>query len=317
MQKLKVNQIITEQIINNLQKSGQWVKSWESLENVNLVSKKAYTGINTLLLAMSREQHGYNSNYWLTYNQVLSLADCKSCGKKYQDSATTKKCCNNPDASCHVKQGSKSTMIIFYSQFDIKNTEKELDTLKNKEKAGTTQATFVLRYYRVFNLDQVDGGDELKKPELIGEHNEEKINAYNLAFNYIKREKIEYTSFSNHACYIPSEDAIKMPDLKQFKSSDSYYKTLFHEITHSTGHEKRLDRFDGVTSTEFGSESYSKEELVAELGSLFLSSYAGLDVDIKNSSAYINGWCKALKNDPQLIISASSKAQKAFDIVIK
>jgi antirestriction protein ArdC len=175
--------------------------------------------------------------------------------------------------------------------------------------------TFALRYYKVFNLDLTE--NVVIDNKLIGEDNKIIPSAYNLAFSFLKRVNIKLNSWKSQACYYPKSDKIDMPDLKQFDSSDNYYKTLFHEITHSTGIEKRLNRYETGELLNESKEDYSKEELVAELGSLFLSSHSGLDVNIKNSSAYIRGWCKALKDDHQLIISASSKAQKAFDYITK
>jgi antirestriction protein ArdC len=105
-----------------------------------------------------------------------------------------------------------------------------------------------------------------------------------------------------------------MPDMKRFNSTEGYYSTLFHELIHWTGSEKRLDRFKKDESTLFGSESYSKEELVAELGAAFISAEIGIDNSdtLKNTAAYIQNWIKRLKSDATLIFSAASKAKKAI-----
>jgi antirestriction protein ArdC len=281
---MKVNEIITDQIIENLEKSGKWVKNWQSFNNLNIISNKEYRGINTLLLAMSREENAYKSNYWLTYKQAEQLKG-------------------------NIKKGSKSTLVIFYTNLNPK-TEK----IDGKKMIDSNSPTFALRYYKVFNLDQTEGID--KPTKLIGEKNEDIPKALKLSHGYMKKQGITYNTGKDRASYSPLLDEINMPNLKQFKSSDSYYKTLFHEITHSTGHKTRLDRLQEGVSLNNDKEEYSKEELVAELGSLFLNSHVGLDINIRNSSAYIKGWCKALKNDSQMIISASSKAQKAYDYII-
>jgi antirestriction protein ArdC len=119
------------------------------------------------------------------------------------------------------------------------------------------------------------------------------------------------------AAYSPSEDLIRMPAPATFRSPQDYYHTLFHEMTHATGHASRLDR-EGITNPiKFGSERYSKEELIAELGAAFLSNEAGIldQVRFENSAAYLQSWTRKLEDDPTLIISAASHAQRGFDWV--
>ncbi|MBR6705244.1 MAG: hypothetical protein IKI84_01005 [Clostridia bacterium] len=120
----------------------------------------------------------------------------------------------------------------------------------------------------------------------------------------------------DRAFYQPSTDRIVVPTMAQFTESAEYYSTCFHELTHSTGHMKRLARLD--TTANFGSESYSKEELVAELGSAALVNHCGMETasSFHNSAAYVANWLTALKNDKRLIVSAASKAQKAVDLIL-
>jgi antirestriction protein ArdC len=109
-----------------------------------------------------------------------------------------------------------------------------------------------------------------------------------------------------------------MPAQKTFRSPESYYQTLFHEMTHSTGHASRLDR-EGVTMPiKFGSERYSKEELIAELGASFLSNEAGIlnQVQFDNSAAYLGSWIEKFQNDPKMIFTASSQAQRSTDLIL-
>ncbi len=105
-----------------------------------------------------------------------------------------------------------------------------------------------------------------------------------------------------------------MPDKDRFEIPAEYYSTLFHEITHSTGHKSRLDRLE---ATSFGSEPYAKEELIAEMGAAFLCGEAGIECEtLENSAAYLSGWLKALKDDKRLVISAAAAAQKAVDLML-
>jgi antirestriction protein ArdC len=133
--------------------------------------------------------------------------------------------------------------------------------------------------------------------------------------NFHERPGIEETK--DVAGYYHMEDMIYMPPIKSFDSSESYYTTLFHELVHSTGHERRLNRKTLTEMVEFGSEPYSIEELVAELGQCFLSSHTGiLEKEFKNSAAYIQGWLKKLKNDKRFVMIASTQAQKASDYIL-
>ena len=106
-----------------------------------------------------------------------------------------------------------------------------------------------------------------------------------------------------------------MPALAAFDSSGEYHSTLFHELAHSTGHASRLNREFLETPARFGSEVYSREELVAEFGAAFLCDHAGIDTTIDNSTAYIAGWSRALRSDKKLVITAASQGQKAADYI--
>lgn len=273
---MRVNEIITNQIIENLETSGTWIKTWRDLTNYNIDRpNKAYTGINRLLIAQSKSKNNFNSNIWLTFKQIAKR-----------------------NATIKTDQKKNSTIITF-----CKTIEDDLDE-KN--------SYFMLRYYRIYNIDQLDN---IEKPEAETNNNKKIDTIETTLKNYLDREQIKLFKHDNRAYYVPSEDCINMPDIKQFFNSIEYYQTLAHEITHSTGHKKRLDR--DLMTANFASHNYSKEELVAELGALFTLAHHKLDTNIKNSSAYIKNWLKVLKNDPQFIISASSKAEKAFNYIIK
>jgi antirestriction protein ArdC len=119
------------------------------------------------------------------------------------------------------------------------------------------------------------------------------------------------------AYYDIAKDQIVLPKLKSFKNSESYYSTLFHELVHSTGSEKRLGRKSITEMAEFGSEEYSIEELIAELGAAYLCSFTGiLNKEIRNTVAYIDGWLSKLKNDKRFIVLASGQAQRAIDCIM-
>lgn len=108
-----------------------------------------------------------------------------------------------------------------------------------------------------------------------------------------------------------------MPDRERFESEEAYFSTLFHELTHSTGHESRLKRSTLAPQQGFGSDPYCREELVAEMGAAFLCGQAGIiEATIESTAAYIQGWLKRLKDDPTLVVQAAAQAQKAVDFIL-
>ena len=189
----------------------------------------------------------------------------------------------------------------------------------------------MLRYYNVFHVEsQTDG----LKPKARGAHDvvmkpdgktklEQEWDAIEEADAvvraYLERSGVTYREeMGDRAFYRPSEDSITTPTKAQFKDPAEYYSTLFHEITHSTGHQNRLDRFRESGSHAFGSENYSKEELVAELGSSALVNFLGMEskASFRNNAAYIQNWAQHLRADVKLIVHASGKAEKAVNYIL-
>lgn len=173
----------------------------------------------------------------------------------------------------------------------------------------------MLRYYTVFRVDQCEGikpkyeTKAVKPAEPIKE-------AENVVVKYQTKTglKIIRDKPSKDAFYSPARDYIQVPELKQYPRPEEYYGTLFHEMTHSTGHSSRLKRFtDATAKAAFGSQEYSKEELVAEIGAAALVNKCGIETaaSFKNSAAYIKSWIKALRKDETLLIAAAGKAEKA------
>jgi len=269
---MSVYEIITDQIIKKLEEGVvPWRKTWVNGLPSNFVSKRAYTGMNSLLLGLS----DFKSPYWLTFKQ------CNGLGGR-------------------VKKDSKSTQIIFWNVVD-NNRKKDKDD---------SDKIFILRYFNVYNTDQCEGL-EVENPVKVPCN---KLGACEeIHDGYKTCPKIET---AHKAFYAPKSDFIGMPDRENFDSSEDYYAVLFHEMGHSTGHESRLNRKEVVGCQPFGSESYSKEELVAELTSAFLCGTVGIaPAIIDNAASYIQNWKSALKEDSKLIISAASKAQKAADYI--
>ena len=120
------------------------------------------------------------------------------------------------------------------------------------------------------------------------------------------------------AFYRPSEDIIGLPGRERFENAEEFYSAMFHEVTHSTGHKKRLNREGIAKPNGFGTNPYAKEELVAEFGAAFLCAHCGIDRgNLENSAAYLRAWITKLENDSRLAVKAATLAQEAADLVIK
>jgi antirestriction protein ArdC len=171
----------------------------------------------------------------------------------------------------------------------------------------------MLRYYIVFNVSQCENIPERYLPSKERETKEIPTCEF-VVENMPECPVIKHKE--QKAYYSPSLDFVNMPKKKSFNSDSAYYSTLFHELVHSTGHEKRLNRQSLVKNEKFGSETYSLEELVAEIGTCYLQSLTGITSEFEQSSAYIQGWLQKLKNDKRFIFIASNQAQKAIDFML-
>lgn len=219
---------------------------------------------------------GYGSQFWLTFNQAKQLGG-------------------------NVRRGQHGTKIVFWkcNHYETETADGETEERKSA----------FLRYYTVFNLEQTEGLKALL--------------ALPPAFPIQSAEEIVKgmptpPAFEQdfQAAYIPSRDTVTMPSRTAFQSQAEYYSTLFHELTHSTGHAKRLGREGFDRPQMFGSESYSREELIAEMGSAMLCGVAGIEQStLANSAAYLKSWIARLKADSKLVVSAASAAQKAADYI--
>ena len=209
------------------------------------------------------------------------------------------------DEGGRVKKGEKSQMVVFW-----KWIEQEDEETKEKKKIP------YLRYFNVFHVDQCEG-ITAKHAEPLPQAVEPNAVAEAIIADYLKRSGVKLIhEEGNRAFYRPSSDSVTLPLVDQFRNTAEYYGTAFHELTHSTGHASRLNRLHTVAA--FGSEDYSKEELIAEIGAAALVNHAGLETadSFKNNAAYIQNWLQALRNDKRFIVSAAGKAEKAVDMIL-
>lgn len=278
----RLYETVTEKIVESLRRGVvPWRKPWKESYAlpINLASGKAYRGINVFLLGLAP----YSDHRWLTFKQVQERG-----GK--------------------VKQGEKGTLVVFWKQLEFEEIDESTGEVCKRR-------TPMLRYFTVFNAEQIEG-IELASP----------YDSPPLAESArIERAELLVSSMpdppsihpkARSAYYIPSRDEVHMPAFERFASPDHYYGTLFHELAHASGHEKRLNR-KGVTEVvRFGSNDYSREELVAELTSAFCCATLGLDNSLSDDSAsYISGWLQVLGDDPKAVVIAAAQAQKAADYI--
>ena len=204
-----------------------------------------------------------------------------------------------------VKKGEKSSMFVFW-----KFIEQEDEETHEKK-----QVPF-LRYFNVFHIDQCEGLKAKHQKELPNTANADEA-ADAIIHDYCERSgvKLQHQE-GDRAFYSPSSDSITLPLLTQFAETAEYYSTAFHELTHSTGHASRLNRLEKTAF--FGTEAYSKEELVAEIGAAALINTVGLETanSFRNSAAYVQNWLKVLRDDKRFIISAAGKAEKAVSLIL-
>lgn len=278
--KKNVYEMVTERVMEQM-KQGiiPWHRPWTGAADgaINYVTRKPYSLLNQMLLGRSGE--------WLSFKQLKERGG-------------------------NIKKGAKAGMVVFYTKFSYTKDEQQEDgTMIEKE-----HTIPVLRYYNVFHIDDCTGIDSKleDKPVTTAEPIEA---AEEIVNGYVSRESLRFKNDepSNRAYYSPALDEVVVPMLSQYADAEEYYSTTFHELTHSTMKKSRCNREAENKIAAFGSKDYSREELVAELGSAYLCTTAGLNNEkaFRNSVAYIQGWLRALANDSKMIVWAASRAEKA------
>ena len=286
--KFDAYQMATDRICELLEKGIRpWDKPWTSAMDCawSGVTGKPYSFLNQWLLAdlnSKTPEDMMNSmcGEWVTYEQAKKRGG-------------------------HVKAGEKGRKVVFFTPFEI-------------EENGEKKTIPYLTAYTVFKISQCEGIEQKfhTDSEEVYQYPLD-ADADSVANDYISREGVTYKpTKGNSAFYRPSEDLVVTPLMSQFKDRAEFYSTLFHELTHSTGHEKRLNRT--MATAAFGNNDYSQEELVAEIGSASICATLGLESknSFTNSAAYVQNWLKALKNDKKMIVKASAQAEKAVKMIL-
>lgn len=291
-----VTEIVTEKIIKQLEQGVKpWDKPWAGglYFPKNFLSRKHYNGINVLNLWIDADEKGFNSPYWLTYKQAKELGG-------------------------HIRKGESGSFVLWAAPMpDGRMCAKCEHTRKGGKQCpecGSTQFLSDLKggvawkYYKVFNVEQTEG-IEYPEPKQRMVHNT--LEAIQEAENILVSSGARIIHSGNlRAYYDRKADYIKLPEKPFFKTTEGYYSTALHELTHWTGHESRLNREFGK---RFGDQAYAFEELVAELGSAFLSAHVGIHATVENHASYIDNWMQVLRDKPGAMIEACSKASKAFE----
>ena len=279
--------MVTDQIISQLEKGIiAWRKPWTgtSKGSISYTSRKPYSMLNQMLLGEPGE--------WLTFNEIQKLG-----GK--------------------INKGAKAKFVVFYKMLRYASkdemVENEAGELEPKMKTIP-----LLKYYNVFNVKDTDLPTKMKEDETYEVKTNEEVDK--VIMDYVTREQLSFQNDrpSNKAYYSPSEDKVVVPMANQYQEIAEYYSTTFHELTHSTIPAHRCNRVDENKKAYFGNEDYSREELVAEIGSAMICTKLGISVEkaFNNSVAYIQSWIKVLKNDNKMIVWAASRAEKAADYIL-
>lgn len=314
----EIAQKIVDRMLDTISKEGKmpWTKPWNTPGRTAHVfdgyteisipvrfwsrSGKPYHGINTWLLSMS----GHTGEF-ITFNQ------CKAEGGR-------------------IRKGAKGSTVIYWTM--IRKETEELDENGDKK----IKVIPLLKYYTVFSLDDCEGikPKHSPAPEVIRipkyrteavegiDESEYDATAEAIIARYVTEEhlaSLDCNGEGDRAYYSPALDSVTVPCIRQFNAKAEYYGTLFHELGHSTGHETRLNRFTGDNKiAAFGDEAYSREELVAEITAASILQALGMESDdtFRNSTAYVQGWSRKIKDDPMTFVTAASRAEKAIGMIL-
>lgn len=284
---MDIRQTITDKIIAMLEKGGnvardRWQKSAKSGFPRNGKTGEAYRGVNVLILWDEAAERGYASNTWLTYKQAESMG-------------------------AQVRKGEKGVMCAYFEMVKRKGAE-AAEATEGDEESGFFP---MCKPFWLFNVAQIDGLPEsLTQPATTGDE----FNPIDEAERLLTASGAAIAHGFDSAFYAPGRDQICLPAREAFTSTENYYATALHELTHWTGHEKRLKRQFGK---RFGDDAYAFEELVAELGAAFVVGHVGfVDATIENHAAYLESWLRVLKNDKTAIFTASKQASLAYDFIV-
>jgi antirestriction protein ArdC len=279
-ERFDIHQHITDQIIAAIESgAGEFRLPWHRsagniMRPVNIASKNAYRGVNILTLWATADEKGYSSGTWGTFKQWS-------------------------EAGAQVRKGEKAAYIVFYKEITV-----------GSDQGDEADTRLFARATPVFSAEQVDGfaPPVLEMPATV-------IPPIEQAEAFVAKTGATIHHGGSRAFYRPSTDSIQLPPREAFIGSptstaaEAYYSTLFHELTHLSGHESRCNRQFGK---RFGDDAYAMEELVAELGAAFLCADLGIsDAPRPDHAQYLDHWLSVMRADKKAIFTAASKASEA------
>ena len=295
---------LVDAVLKNLENGvGLWKQGWSGGgAPVSAITGKRYNGVNRIFLMLASMERGYSDNRWLTYKQMEDK------GWSFKTDAEGR------------SLGKGAGVAIEYFELRDKQTKQPFDrhtldgmTADERNEYMDENVYPLRKYYRVFNGDVIEGIPEQKK----GEHDTTGYNARaeNLISYWSETESpIRYGGSA--AFYSPQTDEIRLPKKEAFVDMPEFYSSALHEIGHSTGHEKRLNR---VMSTDRKTPEYAEEELRAEIASMFIEQDLGVEVKekhIENNSAYIGAWKSKIKEDPNILFKAIADAERITKFIM-
>ena len=284
---------IVEKVIGDMKRGGlRWSEPYlTSLSPQNPVTGTVYKGGNRLHLAFAAFTRGYEDPRWCTFNQIR-------------------------DKGWHLKRGAKAAPIEKWREVTVKKDGTTSDEKTQDEKKDTFSFMRLVGYWNVFNAQEIEGIPAITAPKHTKDYTAK------IADDLIVSSRCpvrEHPIYAGTAAYTPSRDYIMIAPRDTFLSDETFTRVLLHEMTHATGHSSALGR---ASSTKFGSPEYAEEELVAELGALFLCSDLGIQgkdlrgTHYENHVAYLKSWLEALEDDPAYLFKAASKADKADAFIL-
>lgn len=275
---------VTNKIIADLEQGVRpWMKPWNAEYAAGRISKplrhngQPYNGINILMLWSASVSEGYSAPIWMTFRQARELG-------------------------ANVRKGERGELVVYANT--ITRTE------ENKDGEEVEHAIPFMKGYTVFNAEQIEGLPshyyQQEEPTL------DPVQRIDHAEAFFAATGAEIRHGGDRAYYTVTHDRVQLPPIEVFRDAESYYATLAHETTHWTRHPSRMDRDFG--RKQWGDEGYAREELVAELGSAFLSADLGLTPEVRDDhSSYIESWLEVLQKDKRAIFQAAAHAQRAVD----
>ena len=304
-QRLSPAERVTAQIAALLERGVRpWVQPWrvEAPDVLALPLRacgQAYRGMNVIALWAAALERGFQARHWFTFKQALTLDAC-------------------------VRKGERGSFVVFYTELGARPDGEPSGfpvaraRPADGEDAGALRR--ILRGYTVFNAEQIDG-----LPEQFAAPPEPEVPELPLTAEGAEDARLSALFArlpatirygGDRAFYSLAADVIQMPPKVAFDDATLFYATLAHEASHWTRHPSRLDRDFG--QTRFGDPAYALEELVAELSAAFIGATIGLPAEhLEDHAAYIDGWLKALADNPSAFLTAASKAQAAADFVLR